>query len=93
MDKMMWVIFAVLIVPALLVCYVNAVIFVKYELAKKKGPSYIVFLGAILGFLALRACPVPEVSRFAWIFFILDAGTSLPVVHLVLLLLGRPRKY
>jgi hypothetical protein len=88
----MWAIFLILSIPAILICFVNAQIFFKYEMRGKKGPSYIFFLGAILGFFALRACPVPVISRWAWIAFFLDMGTALPAFHLLLLVLKLPGK-
>lgn len=88
----MWAVSVILGIPAALVCFVNAQIFFKYELAGKKAPSYIPFLGAILGFFALRACPVPVISKWAWIAVFLDLGTALPAFYLLILIVKLPWK-
>ncbi len=93
MDKMMWAVSIILAIPAILICYANAQIFFKYERLGKKGPSYIPFLGAILGFFALRACPIPVISSWAWIAFLLDMSTALTAFHLLLFILKLPRKF
>lgn len=85
MNEAIWILSIILGVLSLLICVKNAQIFIKREILKKKGPSMIPFVWAILGFFALRICPLHEIGRWAWVAFIFDMGTLGQAYYLLLI--------
>jgi len=89
MIEASWTFSIILGTLSLLICVKNAEVFIKREMLKRKAPSVIPFIGGIIGFFALRVCPLPAIGRWAWVALILDTGTIGQAYYLWLIIMGK----
>ena len=89
-----WILFVVLSLVSTVFIIANWQIFfaqVRRKSPDEPAPSFVPFIGAIIGLFAMLQSPIPAVRRVAWIPFLLDV-TCVPSLLIMIAGLLRRRQ-
>jgi hypothetical protein len=91
MSLLLWITAGLLFAVCVWLASMNAYVFFKGFILRKKAPSWIPLVGGLCGALSVIALPVPGVRYWWWVPLVLDWGSVPGLLTTLFYILSRSR--